>query len=293
MLLLALVACLPYDGLDPDQPRVQDARYVDCSMTAVFQAQRPNGNWQTTYDRAQEYDAWGNLAHDRIDEVDGPTYREITQVFRGQWLDARDTADSISGPLTESSERYTWDGIFLQELESDDDGLVRVTTYSSDGVNPYDHSVSDTDGDGDPDAESEFRWSSGNVIGVDTDYGRDGTLDLTRLISYDAEGRAISEDVEGRDDYVYTTWEWGGPHDNLLAYRSESGQIDGGSTVVEVSVVWDGGWTEATFEYLTDGAIDEIDTETYDSEGRMLTRLRESPTGAFNSAREEWTWDCP
>ncbi|MCB9674966.1 MAG: hypothetical protein H6737_07610 [Alphaproteobacteria bacterium] len=294
MLLLTLLACLPYDGLDPSVPRVVEPRYVGCSVFAAIELQRPNGSWRAWYDRVQTYDTWGNLSHDRVDDAESTAFYEVMASYRGEWLDESTTVDQLDGNDSETYEQRNWDGIFLLQRFERIDQLVTRTTYADDGVHPYTSSEADIGDDGTIDAYATYGWNEAGLIAeAIVDEGGDGTQDRVRTLEYDAEGRVTLDDIQQRDAFQVTEYTWGGPHDNLLFYRSETGTVGGGSSVVEIDSIWDDGWATVTREYRRDGAIEEVATETFDGEGRLLTRLREFPQGGVNPAREEWSWACP
>jgi len=290
-LMFALYGCLPYDGLDASELRVVNTRFKDCSVTALAERGGSNDSWEEWFRREQQFDEWGNMSFDWIYSPEGTIY-QLEQSFRGQWLDSKVEVDNQGGESTRLVEEYTWDGVFLIRLQSDRDEVVSVTDYRSDGVDPYNDASLDRDGDGEVDMTSEYTWSEAGIVAASFDNQVDGTIDASISREFDEEGRPIAENIDQTGMFQYREWEWAGPHDNLLRLRDEQGEVDGPSSVYERISVWDGGWTSVRFDQVRDGQLQETTTETYDSEGRLLTRQREFP-GNVQPARETWTWDCP
>ncbi len=291
--LLTLTGCLPYDGLDPDIPTVQNARYVDCEAEAVAEAQRPNGNWRPYFSRIQTFDEYGNLAYDRFDgdgDFSGLFY-ELEQEWRGPWLDSLEETDALTNTTTERSERRTWDGIFLEEVLVTIDGTTDRTTYTNDGVHPYVEAEVDRGDDGTTDQANEYDWDGELLAGATYDLGPDGAIDAQDRYEYDDEGRVSRYESEQTASYRYVDQEFAGPHDNLLYFRDESGGDGFATTTTEQVWVWDEQWTVAEAEVTTDGEVTSTLDNTYDDEGRLLTSLQE-PVGSAPT-RETWTWSCP
>jgi hypothetical protein len=291
--LVSLSGCLPYDGLDPDIATVQNARFVDCEADAVSEQQRPNGNWRPYFGRVQRFDTYGNLAFDRLDgqgEFEGLFY-EVTSEYRGQWLDAYDEIDALSGTPIEIRERRTWDGPFLLEVVYTFDGQTERSTFTNDGVSPYTAAEVDRNDDGLIDQENTYDWEGELLIGATFDLGPDGAIDAQDRYEYDEDGRVSRYESEQTASYRYVDQEFAGPHDNLLYYRDETGGDDLPERVDEQVWIWDEGWTVAEYEVTVDGQVTETGEQTFDDDGRLLTNLREFPDG--QPIRETWSWTCP
>lgn len=291
--LLTLTGCLPYDGLDPDIPTVQNARFVDCEADAVAEIQRNNGNWRPYFSRVQTFDEYGNLAADRLDgegDLQGLFY-ELEQEWRGQWLDSLEETDALAGSPVERSEVRTWDGIFLLETVTTVDGQTDRITYENDGVSPYTESTVDSGDDGTTDQANEYEWDGELLVGATYDVGPDGAIDAQDRYEYDEEGRVSRYESEQTSSFRYVDQEFAGPHDNVIYLRDETGGDDAANVVNEQVWVWNDGWSRSEVEFTTDGDVTETTENTYDDEGRVLTSLREFPDS--QPIRETWTWSCP
>ncbi|MEZ4319989.1 MAG: hypothetical protein R3F61_20930 [Myxococcota bacterium] len=291
----ALAGCTPSSDPDPlalPDAEVQEPRYVGCT-TEVVSEYSVAGTWTAYGWLERAYDEWGNVAFElREDEQGGRS--ELSSTYHGRWLLHREVLDTFGSPVVSEVESWTWDGNHLLERSGVRNGEPSLTTYTTTGANPYDHARVDLGADGTVDRSTAFTWIGDHIVREAEDDGDDGSVERSWAYVYDPDGYLLElayDEDSGAYDHLERTL--GGPRGNVLTSRREISDGTGAPSVTFQDLEWAADWSASTSQVFVDGTLFEIDTSTYDPEGRLLSFERTFPDGAYTTVHDLWDWSCP
>lgn len=111
----------------------------------------------------------------------------------------------------------------------------------------------DDDGDGRADKIADYDWDGCTLVGARYDFDDDGVVDQTRTATYDEQGRTLEVVAAGADPFR-ETWSY------------------------------DGSTQTRTLDWGDDGTVDEVLTEVFEGEVRVLLENDENHDGVVDFA---------
>lgn len=181
-------------------------------------------------------------------------------------------------------------GFRLERIDADSDNDLVVDEffelmYDDTGLSIGE--LIDDNADGIDDHRFTYDYADGRLVGSSYDQDYDGSIDVTRVFTYDADGFLQSLTINrnsgtGRTDYFL------GDNDRLTGAQVDR---DGDSVVDEVAIYqYNSAGRISTIDFDTDGnsATDIRINFVYDEEGRVIRRERD--VGVDGSIESIWSY---